>query len=262
MKQIGVVGGSGSLGNAVVQQLIDRNYDVVVIGRANASDRRVRQFYAADAITTDWPSLYQRIARGTGKGLDGLVFVSGTASYGRTELFPMERARQIFELNYWTCTSAARAAAKYWTDEHRPGTFLAVLSIVARRAVPFEAYYASSKAATQRFLECLNLEYQQKNIQFLSAFPGMLRTPFRRSSEWYGIPAPTCDEGADVHETAKKLVDLLEGKRRVRVIGWREQVIDLADRFFPGLYDRAVLRNRVAKLLDQPVAKRNAGTAG
>jgi len=33
------------------------------------------------------------------------------------------------------------------------------------------------------------------------------------------------------------------------VIGWRERTIDLADRLFPGLYDRAVLRKRVQNLL-------------
>jgi short-subunit dehydrogenase len=123
------------------------------------------------------------------------------------------------------------------------------LSIVARRAVPFEAFYAASKAAAARFLECLQLEYAHKNIEFVCAFPGTLKTGFRRDSEWYGIEPGAAEKGSDVQTTAEAIVKLLKSKRRSRVIGWRERSIDLADRLWPGLYDRAVLQNRVKRLL-------------
>jgi hypothetical protein len=67
--------------------------------------------------------------------------------------------------------------------------------------------------------------------------------------EWFGLKPSFADEGADVQETADVMINLLTGKRKTRVIGWRERSIDLADRLFPGLYDRLVLRNRVQKLL-------------
>ncbi len=249
MKQVLIVGGGGGLGSALVKQLLDQNHKVVVIGRTKTGDQRVQKFYSVDATSVDWRYLYATIEKETAAPIDAVVFVAGTAIFGKTALIPQERARQTFELNFWACTTAAKTAADYWDDKRTAGKFVAILSIVARRAVPFEAYYSASKAATARFLECLQLEYGHKKIEFLCAFPGMLKTPFRRKAEWYGFEPALADEGADVSATAQAIINLLEGRRMTRVIGWRERSIDLADRFLPGLYDRAILRNRVRRLL-------------
>jgi short-subunit dehydrogenase len=250
MKQILVIGGTSGLGGAVVKKLLDRGDKVVVLGRTKPADEsRIQKFYSADASAVDWPTQYSEIERESGAPIDMVIFVAGSGVFGSTNLIPVERARQMFELNFWACASAARAAAEYWSGQGRTGKFAAILSIAARRAVPFEAYYSASKAATARFLECLQLEYAHKGIDFLCAFPGLLNTGFRRHAEWYGFEPVFADEGADVSQTAQAVLSLLEGKRRARVIGWRERCIDLADRMLPGLYDRIVLRARMQKLL-------------
>jgi NAD(P)-dependent dehydrogenase (short-subunit alcohol dehydrogenase family) len=249
MKQIVIVGGGGSLGGALIQRLLDQHDNVIAAGRTRPRDERVAAFYRLDAATADWPSLYDTIEKDTARRIDAVIFVSGTAVFGRSAAIPLERARSVFDLNFWACTSAARAAAEYWDRKQLAGKFVAILSIVARRAVPFEGYYAASKAATARFLECLQLEYGHKQIEFVSAFPGMLDTPFRRDAEWYGLEPERTAGGADVAVAAAAIIKLLNGKRKSRVIGWRERTIDLADRLWPGFYDRAVLRARVRKLL-------------
>jgi short-subunit dehydrogenase len=249
MKQILIVGGGGGLGGGLVKTLLDQRYKLVVTGRTNPADQRIEKFYPIDARSVDWRSLYVTIEKDTAAPMDAVVFVAGAAVFGKTVLVPLERARQSFELNFWACTTAARAAAEYWDAKNRAGRFVAILSIAARRAIPFEAYYSASKAAAARFLECLQLEYVHKNIEFMCAFPGLLKTPFRRLAEWYGLEPAFADEGADVGKTARAIIKLLEGRRRARIIGWRERSIDLADRVLPGLYDRAVLRNRVERLL-------------
>ncbi len=250
MKQIVVVGGSGGLGNALVTALLDQHYQVVVAGRKAAADPRVATFCAIDATSVDWPSLYRTIEQNTGAAIDAIIFVSGAAVFGRTASIPAARARQTLELNFWACTAAAQAAAEHWSKQHRAGKFLAILSIVARHGVPFEAHYSASKAATARFLECLQLEYGSRNIEFISAFPGMLNTPFRSRAEWYGLEPSRCEGGADPTTTAETVIVLLKGQRKARVIGWRERIIDLSDRIWPGLYDRVVLQARVRKLLE------------
>jgi NAD(P)-dependent dehydrogenase (short-subunit alcohol dehydrogenase family) len=257
MKQVLIVGGTGGLGSALVRQLLDQNLGVVVAGRSRTTDNRVRHSYVIDATFGEWRSLYTTIERESGKPIDAVVFVAGTAAYGRTALFPPERARSIFELNFWACSTAAKLVAEYWVETQRAGTFVAVLSIVARRGVPFEAYYSASKAAAARFLECLDLEYAAKGIRFVSAFPGTLNTPFRETADWYGIEPSLGDRGADVQRTAHAILKLLEGSRMARVIGWRERIIDLTDRLMPGLYDRMILRRRVESAL-----KKGARSAG
>ncbi len=250
MRQVLIVGGAGGLGSEIVKQLLDRGLEVVVAGRSRAPDPRARRFHGIDATSVDWRSLYSAVEKEASAAIDAVVFVAGTSAYGKTALFPEERARSIFELNFWAAARAAGSAAEHWAQARRPGTFVAVLSIVARRAVPFEAYYAASKAAAARFLECLDLEYGPRHIRFLSAFPGTLNTPFRGRAEWFGLEPPPGNGGADVGRTARAILRLLDGRRKARVIGWRERTIDLADRLAPGLYDRAVLRRRVTRMAE------------
>lgn len=249
MRQVLVIGGAGGLGSEIVRQLLDARASVVVAGRTRPAEERVRSFFEIDATRADWRALYRAIEQETGAPIDAVVFVAGTAAYGKTALFPAERARSILELNFWALAEAARSVADHWAQARRPGTLVAVLSIAGRRAVPFEAFYSASKAAAARFLECLDLEYASRGIRFVSAFPGTLRTPFRRQAEWYGIEPGPALEGGDVGAVARAILRLLDGSRRVRVIGWRERAIDLADHLAPGLYDRLALRRRVAKLL-------------
>jgi NAD(P)-dependent dehydrogenase (short-subunit alcohol dehydrogenase family) len=251
MKNIVVVGGSGGLGNAVVAALLDRSYQVAVAGRKPASDPRTPVFHCIETIAADWPALYRQIERGTKQPIDAVVFVSGTAAYGKVAEIPAETARQMMELNFWSCAAAAQAAGEYWSLKHRPGKFLAVLSITARIGVPFESYYSASKAAAARYLECLNLEYGDRGIEFISAFPGTLKTPFRSSAPWFGIKPEALEGGADPAQTAQALIALLEGHRHSPVIGWRERAIDLAERLWPGLYNLTIQRKRVRAILQK-----------
>jgi short-subunit dehydrogenase len=253
VKQTLVVGGGTGLGGAVVKNLLDRDRKVVVLGRTKPSDELpIQGFYGIDAASVDWPSQFLAIEKETGTTIDSVVFVAGRGVFGKTGMVPVERARQVFDLNFWACASAARAAAEHWAAKGQPGKFVAILSIAALRAVPLESYYAASKAATARFLECLQLEYGHKRIKFICAFPGLLKTGFRHTAEWYGLTPAFADEGADVHKTAEAVIDLLEGKRRTRVLGWRERTIAVVDRLLPGLYDRVVLRSRAERLMNEP----------
>lgn len=253
MKHILVVGGGTGLGRAVVKNLLEQRHKVVVIGRTNPSDDLpIKRFYAIDASVADWPAQFSTIEKDTGASIDSLIFVAGTGVFGKASLIPPDRARYVFDLNFWACASAARAAAEHWAAKGQPGRFVAILSIAALRAVPLESYYAASKAATARFLECLQLEYAHKQIGFTCVYPGLLNTGFRRTAEWYGLQPAFADEGADVHKTAQAVIDLLDGKRKARVLGWRERTIAFVDRVLPGLYDRVVLRGRVEKLMKEP----------
>ena len=79
----------------------------------------------------------------------------------------------------------------------------------------------------------------------------MLNSPFRQQAEWYGLNPALDERGVDVRGTARAIGQLLMGRRKARVIGWRERTIDLADRLAPGLYEWAILRRRVARALNE-----------
>jgi len=86
------------------------------------------------------------------------------------------------------------------------------------------------EAAAARFLECLQLEYAHKHIESRALFPGMLSTPFRSQSEWYGLKPVPAEKGAPFKKLQRRLSSC-EEQAQLKVIGWRERSIDLADRF-------------------------------
>jgi NAD(P)-dependent dehydrogenase (short-subunit alcohol dehydrogenase family) len=248
MKQVLVIGGAGGLGRAIVARLLEGRLEVVVAGKNRPADSRVRKSYEMDPSGVEWRSLYATIEADTRAPIDALVFVAGIGAFGKTASFPIEQARAVFEVNFWACTTSAAQIAEFWSGAGRPGTFIGVLSLAARRAVPFEAYYSASKAAADRFLQCLDLEYASRGIRILSALPGMLNTGFRESAQWYGLTPPRVAPTTDVGSAARAIERMLNGARKASIIGWRERIIDVADRLAPGLYDKAVLRRRMARL--------------
>jgi short-subunit dehydrogenase len=239
-----VIAPHGAVGSAVAGELRRRGAHVTGAGRTPPDPGVVDSFLPLDLASADWPGL---LADASGDGpLDAIVYAAGSGAFGLAGAIPEDQGRAVFEINFWALSEAARAAAARWTRDGTSGTFLAVLSIAGRRAVPFESYYGASKAAALRFLEVLDLETPE-SIRFVAAAPGLIRSPFRSRAAWYGMPEPPATGGASPGDTAAALCALLEGSRESRVIGWRERAIDLADRFAPGLYDRLVLRPRVAR---------------
>jgi short-subunit dehydrogenase len=244
-RHVVVVGASGGLGRAIVRELSRQGIRVTAAGR-RPPDEPVARFLPVDARSADWAADIGR-AEADAVLVDGVVFVSGAAVFGRTAQIPSDLARETFELNFWACARAAVAAAEHWAATGRAGVFLALLSIAGRRAVPHEAYYGASKAAAARFLETLQLDYDPGQIRILAAYPGFVETGFRGRAPWFGAEPGASPAGTSPQAVARAVIDLLAGRRRSRVIGWRERAIDLSDRAFPGLYDGLVLRPRLRR---------------
>jgi short-subunit dehydrogenase len=240
-----VIAPHGGVGAAVARELRRRGFRVSGAGRTAPETGLVEAFFTIDLATTDWPSLYDHVAET--RPLGAVVYAAGAGAFGRTPEIPDGDARETFEVNFWALAAAARAAAARWGRDGTPGCFLAVLSIAGRRAVPYEAWYGASKAAAARFLEALQLEVPP-NVRLVPAYPGLIATGFRDRSRWHGRSPDRTGGGASPEATAAALCDLLEGSRRVRVLGWRERAIDLADRLAPGLYDRLILRRRLSRV--------------
>lgn len=238
-----VVGAGGALGQAVVRVLGAEGVVVSAAGRSLAEGVTVRGFETIDVRTADWEGVLAR-AGDAPPPVDLVVYVAGTAVFGEVLETPEDEARELFELNLWAMSRAARAAASLWQSRGLRGSFVAVLSVAGRRAVPGEGYYGASKAAASRLLETLDLESRGTGCRFLGVFPGRTKTPFRDTARWFGKRAAEPPYAASPEEVARKTVDVLLGRRLGRVFGLREQIVDLADRISPALYDWVLARRR------------------
>lgn len=245
-RHIVIIGSGSAIGQAVAEKLAAHQFTVSGIGRADASPRGAfSNTLAVDYPIADWASLFKQLETSSGLPIGAVLHAPGYAAMGPTLAIPESEARQMLEVNFWLLSTVARAAATHWASQNQAGHFWAVLSIAALRGIPEESYYCASKAAAARFLECLDLENRQAGRHFNYFCPGKFASPFRSKSVRFGQEASEDLGGSTVDFVAQKISSAILSQKPVKVIGWRENAIALADRLFPHLYDRLVLDRRV-----------------
>jgi len=236
-----VVGASAILGQAVARRLGDEGFTVVGLSRRSPPEGTVRLHVPCDV--TDPGSVrgaVEAAVHAHGPPLV-LVYAAGEPAMGRTFDVPADAARRAFEVNFWGLEAVVRAAVPEMRAQG--GTVVAMLSLAAHRAVPYEAYYAASKAAALRWLDCLAVEVAPLGIEVRHLSPGFIDTGFLERGGWYGMSPPVVHgSGVTPEQVAAEVLGLVNGGRS-RVVGWRERGIVWADRLLPGAYD-AWLRAR------------------
>lgn len=238
MRHALVIGASAGLGLALVDELTARGYRVSSAGRS-APARSAVVHRDIEVRHADFEAVLAGVAQAA--PLSAVVFVAGDGVFGPAAATSVERAEDMFALNFWAVARCAMSAGAYFRDARVAGAFVPVLSIAARRAVPGEAYYGASKAAAARFVEALAFEYPE--TRFVPVYPGLMKTGFRGKVTFVGEAPSHLDAGTDPAVVARATADLVEGRRTPRVVGWRERGIDLLERIDPRIYD-AVLRRR------------------
>ncbi len=245
-KHVVVIGSGSAIGQAVAEKLAVHQITVSGISRTPVqSHSSFAHAHAVDYATADWLGLFQQLQSASGLPIDAVLHAPGYAAIGPALTIPESEARQMLEVNFWLLSNVARAAATHWSSQKQAGHFWAVLSIAALRGIPEESYYCAAKAAAARFLECLDLENRQAGRHFNYFCPGKFASPFRSKSARFGQGASEDSGGSTVDFVARKISSAILSQKPVKVIGWRENAIALADRLFPHLYDRLVLDRRV-----------------
>jgi short-subunit dehydrogenase len=173
--------------------------------------------------------------------IDSLVYGAGYGAMGKTLAIPTNEAERTFAVNYWGLVTACGEVVPEMVARRR-GSVIAVLSIVALRAVTHEAHYAASKAAADRYLGCLAREVSGAGVCVQRVLPGYVPTGFFVASRWFGMEKPPSVSGSGItaEDVAARVLRGVSGRRIDPLLGWRERVIALSDRLAPGLYDRVL----------------------
>ena len=238
-----VIGASSGIGAAIGTALRARGSRVSGVARRACPASAADASFACDvAKEGEVESAIDRATAHFGAP-NVLVFSAGMGAMGRTLDVPADVARASFDVNFWGLDRAVRHVVPGMRTRGS-GCVLAVLSLAALRAIPHEAYYAAAKAAAARYLDCLAHEVEPDGVDVRYLCPGFIDTGFLEKSSWFGMSAPRVEgSGVRPEDVARAAIDMIDGRRRARVVGWRETAITIGDRLAPGLYD-AILRRR------------------
>ncbi|KAG0694938.1 hypothetical protein DFH29DRAFT_296367 [Suillus ampliporus] len=112
-----------------------------------------------------------------------LDVVFNNAGYGlftEVEGTPVDKAREMFETNFWGSTNVSRAAVKFFREVNEPGKggiLLQVSSVAGFNPFPGLTYYAATKHALEGFSDGLAKELPPSwNIKICIIEPGAFYT--------------------------------------------------------------------------------------
>ena len=112
-------------------------------------------------------------------GLAALINNAGVGALGAAEEFPLERARELFEINLWGAARLAQLLLpplRAGAAPERPTCLVNVGSLIADYPVPFHALYAASKGALRAYTLALRGELAGHGVAVVLLEPGDIAT--------------------------------------------------------------------------------------
>jgi NAD(P)-dependent dehydrogenase (short-subunit alcohol dehydrogenase family) len=203
-KTILITGASTGIGLATARYFAQRGWQVIATMRtpekAPADLRTQENVRVLPLDVLDVASIEAAVAAGLQAfgGLDVLFNNAGYAIAGAFEAISPTQVQQLFSTNVHGVLNVTRAVLPHFR-ERKQGLILTTTSVGGHIAFPLYSVYNATKFAVEGFMEGLQYEVKQFNIQVRTIVPGTVRTDFAAAIQY--VPAPAYDPYAQrVHE--------------------------------------------------------------
>ena len=256
MKVVIITGASSGIGLATAQALSEKGANVYSVSRSKVFDKNVK---SVQADVTDLESLeraYQDIFEIEGK-IDCIINNAGMGISGSIEDSDPDQVAYLLNVNFMGVFNSTKAALPLMRKQGF-GRILNVSSVAARLAIPFQAFYSSSKAAINAFTEALGNEVSPYNIKVCAIMPGDIKTGFtknrqknledsvvykKRVSKSIALMEKDEQNGMDSSYAAKVIRRLVYKKRLplYKTIGFKYKVFVLLHKLLPAQLANAIV---------------------
>lgn len=173
MARVLITGCSTGFGRATAIELAVGGHEVIATARKvdaladlDVADRRPLD------VDDDASVLGLREAVGP---VDVLVNNAGVDQHGPVESYPMDRARQLFETNFWGALRMVQAFAPAMRQQGS-GLIVNVSSVQGVAGTPLGGVYAASKHALEAISESLHYELGHFGVRVVIVEPGYFAT--------------------------------------------------------------------------------------
>ncbi|KAG1875886.1 hypothetical protein C8R48DRAFT_649452 [Suillus tomentosus] len=206
-----ITGTSSGFGRLMTEYALDKGDIVVATLRKPQVLSDLAARYSADKLLVlkvdvtkqeDIDEAFARTRSAFGR-LDVVFNNAGYSIVAEIEGTPVDRARELFETNFWGATNVSRAAVKFFREVNergKGGTILQISSVCGFIALPEFSYYTATKHALEGFTD--SLERDQTCI----IEPGLFHTSFTNKAEVLPQHPAYTDESFDTSVLRRKLV--------------------------------------------------------
>lgn len=188
MKVVVITGGSSGIGLHTARLFSIKGYKVYSISRRKFDEEGINHIIGDvtdyDSITNAFKEIHELEGR-----IDILINNAGMGISGAIEDTKLEDAEYIFKVNFFGVFNASKAVIPYMR-ENNGGKIINVSSAAAVFAIPFQAFYSSTKAAINLFSAALRTEVAPFNIQVCTFLPGDIKTDFTKNREKNKMDSP------------------------------------------------------------------------
>lgn len=183
-----VTGGTGGLGSAVTEHLLDRGWRLVVPWYAESELDRVPTHPGLELVRADLSvdaevdAVVELATKDEERPLFGIVnLVGGFVSGQRVHETPIEVLDAQLSINLRIAYGIVQTALPHLI-RRGGGSVVCIGSAAAVRPFPGAATYIASKAAVAALVEALAVEYAGDNIRVNGLLPTMIDTPANREA--------------------------------------------------------------------------------
>ena len=235
-----VTGSASGLGLALANELAQRNYRVIGLGRKKPENVAEKDFIVSDlsdpAAVENIPAM---VAARTDQ-LDLLVNNAGFGGYAAWEELPAAELRRMFEVDFFAPVRLAQQMLPLLAASR--GGIINIASVAGISPVPCMGAYSAVKAALKSFSQTLRAEASLQGIRVITVCPGRISTGFSSRAITLRECPDTPGNNVDPANFAHKVFKAVKRNRGVVIYpGWYTFFIKFT-RIFPDLYMRLALK--------------------
>jgi short-subunit dehydrogenase len=248
-----LTGASSGIGRALAERLLRADAKLVLVARR---EEKLREIIAAlpesvrnnavaltgDVTTSETRTAALRAAHDSFGGLDLLVNNAGIGAQGKFIDADPDRARRIFEVNFFALVDFTRAAIPSLQAGRDP-LIVNVGSILGHRGIPYSSEYCASKFAVRGFSEALRAEIAKLGVEVLLVSPGTTESEFFDRLIEAGEKPPWREQPpVPARVVAERIGRAMQRRRHEIIPNARGKMMVYLNRFFPRLVDAWLAR--------------------
>lgn len=249
---VAVVGASSGIGRVTALEFARRGAKVVVAARTESALQslvdEILQFGGdAIAVVAD-VAVFEQVEAIASKAvaqygrLDTWVHLAATAVFAPFEQVTPEEFKRVIDVNLMGQVYGAKVALPH-LRRAGGGALIHISSVEARRSLPLQSAYSSSKHGLEGFLDSLRVELQHENvpISVTNVMPSVINTPFyNKGLTKLGVLPTGVPPYYQPQLVADAILYVAEHPTRDIIVGDVGRAIDLAQKVAPQLVDWAL----------------------
>jgi len=256
-KVVWITGASSGIGEALAIAFAAKGARLVLSARNKESLEQVaatcKQSGAMDTMVMpldlvkqeNFPLLAQEVVNRF-RRIDILVNNGGVSQRSAFKDTPMERYRELMEINFFGAVALTKAVLPHMLQQ-QSGHIVVMSSIVGKIGSPKRTGYAASKHALHGFFDSLRAEVHNDNVQVLLVCPGFIKTNVSVNAlSADGSPTNQMDtnqeNGMEPSVLANKILSAIKKGKQEIYVGGKEILTVHIKKFFPRLLSKIIMK--------------------